>query len=148
MYILLMMILFGGILLFLVSYNRIIFLGVNPYVFIIVSVVIFAGFYIRGRQIFEYDSEGEVLHFRNRDVIPLFKSELNDEFPKYKLQDYTLVNAVVLKKLYVTLTRKTGHPLILKYDVSYLSKKEIIELKISLRRIVKANKKTNRETVA
>jgi len=42
-------------------------------------------FFLRGRQIFEYDSEGEAIHFRNRCLTGLLGRASADEFPKYKL---------------------------------------------------------------
>ncbi|MBP3839404.1 MAG: hypothetical protein J6D35_00375, partial [Chryseobacterium sp.] len=37
-------------------------------------------FYLRGRQIFEYDSDGEALNFKNRNVL-FYQKAISDEFP-------------------------------------------------------------------
>ena len=52
-----------------------------------------------------------------------------------------------LKKLFVKIKSRKGHhqAIILKYDISYLTDKEIKDLKFSLKKIIKANKEANRE---
>lgn len=86
---------------------------------IILPIVLFFIFYLRGRQIFEYNSDGEALHIKNRNVFPLGKA-MNDEFPKYKMLHFEVFDAVVQKRLYVSLSSKKNRHIILKYDISYL----------------------------
>lgn len=110
-------------------------------IFLIIIPVLFAVYiYFRGRQIFEYDSDGEALNFKNRNVTPLLGETASDEFPKYKVQKYEFVNILGIKKLFVTINSKKNHHTTLKYDVSYLTGKEIGDLKISLNKVIKANK--------
>ena len=98
---------------------------------------------MRGRQIFEYDSDGEALNFKNKNVVLFLDKPLSDEFPKYKLKSYEIVNALIFKRLYVTISSKKSNAIILKYDVSYLSKKELNDLKLSLSKVTKNNKTNN-----
>ena len=58
-------------------------------------------FYLRGRQIFEYDSDGEALNFKNRNVL-FYEKAISDEFPKYKLISYEIIDALIFRKLYLT----------------------------------------------
>lgn len=95
--------------------------------------------WFRGRPIFEYDSDGEALNFRNYSPFPfIFKKESRDEFPKYKFHSYELVNMGIAKFLYIKITSRKSAYTILKYEISYLTHREIIDLKISLNKLQKA----------
>ena len=96
--------------------------------------------FLRGRQIFEYDSDGEALNFKNHSIIHFLGKEAKDEFPKYKLVSFEIVNALLFKRLYIRITSKKHKESILKYDISYLTSSEIRDLKLSLQRTIKANK--------
>ena len=96
--------------------------------------------FLRGRQIFEYDSDGEALNFKNHSIIPFLEKEAKDEFPKYKLVSFEIVNALIFKRLYIKITSKKHKESVLKYDISYLTSSEIRDLKLSLQRTIKANK--------
>ena len=96
--------------------------------------------FLRGRQIFEYDSDGEALNFKNHSIITFLGKEAKDEFPKYKLVSFEIVNALLFKRLYIRITSKKHKESILKYDISYLTSSEIRDLKLSLQRTIKANK--------
>ena len=94
----------------------------------------------------DYDSDGEAVNFKNRNIIPFLTKEAKDEFPKYKLISYEVVNAILFKKLFIKIRSKKDHAaIILKYDISYLTIKEIKDLKVSLSKIVKANIEAKRE---
>ncbi|PZU83030.1 MAG: hypothetical protein DI529_13270, partial [Chryseobacterium sp.] len=58
---------------------------------------------------------------------------------------YNIVNGLIFKRLYIYITSKKSHVLILKYDISYLEKKEIKDLKFSLNKVIKANKEVRHE---
>ena len=133
-----------GILLFFVEYYFYnLLLGWEALLLLIIPTLIIVIFYLRGRQIFEYDSDGEALNFKNRNVVLFLDKPLSDEFPKYKLKSYEIVNALILKRLYITISSKKSNAIILKYDVSYLSKKELNDLKLSLSKVTKNNKTNN-----
>ena len=101
-------------------------------------------FYLRGRQIFEYDSDGEALNFKNRNVL-FYQKAISDEFPKYKLVSYEIIDVLILQKLYINVSSKKNKVITLKYDISYLSKKELKDLKFSLSKVIKENQEIKRE---
>ncbi|MGE8555882.1 MAG: hypothetical protein ACN6OB_18330 [Chryseobacterium jejuense] len=129
-----------GIAGFLANKYRFNVLGVESYLMIIVPVLLLIIFHLNGRQIFEYDSDGEALHFKNRNIIPFLNKPLHDEFPKYKLIKYDIINIFFIKRLYITVSSKNNGSTMLKYQVSYLTRKEVNDLKLSLNKVVKANK--------
>ena len=132
---------------FILEKTRLAMFGNESVLFVLLPVVLLILFLVRGRQIFEYDSDGEAVNFKNRNIIPFLSKEIRDEFPKYKILSYEVVNAIVFKKLYIKIKSKKEHhqAVILKYDISYLTDKEIKDLKFSLKKIIKANKEANRE---
>jgi len=132
---------------FILEKTRLAMFGNESILFVLLPVVLLILFLMRGRQIFEYDSDGEAVNFKNRNIIPFLSKEIRDEFPKYKILSYEVVNAIFFKKLFVKIkSRKEHHQaIILKYDISYLTDKEIKDLKFSLKKIIKANKEANRE---
>ncbi|UWX61547.1 hypothetical protein N0B40_04520 [Chryseobacterium oranimense] len=132
-----------GIAAFLLNEYRFHAVGNESYIFLIVPILLLVIFHLNGRQIFEYDSDGEALNFKNRNIIPFLDRPLHDEFPKYKLIKYEIVRIFFIKRLYVTISSKNTGSTILKYEISYLSKKEINDLKLSLNKVVKTNKENN-----
>lgn len=143
---LLLMLLIAGIIGFLLERYKFDILGWESSFLIILPVLLLAIFFIRGRQIFEYDSDGEALNFKNRNIIFFLDKPLNDEFPKYKLMKYEVVNALIFKRLYITISSKKNNATILKYDISYLTKKQLMDLKVSLSKVVRTNQENKRET--
>lgn len=137
-----------GIFLFFTGIFGIDRLGHAKYLLIIVPIVMIIVMYLRGRQIFEYDSDGEALNFKNRNVLPFISHTVSDEFPKYKLLKYEVVNMRLYKKLFITISSKKGHPIVLNYDISYLKNKDIKDLKTSLSRVIKQNQENNRKEAA
>ena len=129
-----------GFVAFLLEHYKYDYLDESAYLFLIIPIIGALIFYFRGRQIFEYDSDGEALNFKNRNVVMFLDKPLTDEFPKYKLLSYEILNAIILKRLYIKISSKKSNMLILRYDVSYLTKKEINDLKFSLSKVIKNNK--------
>ena len=136
-----------GLARFILKKTRLAMFGNESILFVLLPVVLLILFLVRGRQIFEYDSDGEAVNFKNRNIIPFLSKEIRDEFPKYKILSYEVVNAIFFKKLFVKIkSRKEHHQaIILKYDISYLTDKEIKDLKFSLKKIIKANREANKE---
>lgn len=139
---LLMMVIFG-ITAFLLNEYRFHAVGKEGYWLLIVPILMLIIFHLNGRQIFEYDSDGEALNFKNRNIIPFLDRPLHDEFPKYKLIKYEIAGIFFVKRLYITVSSKNSGSAILKYEISYLTGKEINDLKLSLNKVVKANKEKN-----
>lgn len=141
----LIMFLVMGILAYFLEEMKFQILGSEVYLFIVVPSVLLVLFYLNGRQIFEYDSDGEALHFRNRNIIPFMSKPLSDEFPKYKFVKFETLTFLFFKRLYITVNSKSGNT-ILKYEISYLTGKELNDLKFSLNKVTKNNKeKVNNE---
>ena len=129
-----------GIFAFILEKTRLAMFGGEEVLFLIIPFCLLLLFILRGRQIFEYDSDGEAVNFKNRHILPFLGNEARDEFPKYKIISFEIVNALIFRKLYVKIKSKKDHSaIVLKYDISYLSGREIKDLKMSLKKIVKAN---------
>lgn len=110
---------------------------------IIIPVVLGLIFFLRGRQIFEYDSDGEALNFKNRNVL-LYEKHISDEFPKYKLVSYEIIDVLFFRKLFIKVSSRKNKVMTLKYDISYLNKKEVKDLKFSLSKVIKENQEIKR----
>lgn len=128
-----------GIFAFLLEIFKFKILGNEQYLLLIIPCGLYLFFILRGKQIFEYDSDGEAVNFKNRSVIPIFNTKISDEFPKYKVVKYEITTFFFVRRLYITITSKKKNFITLKYDISYLSKKELNDLKFSLNKIVKQN---------
>lgn len=50
------------------------------------------------------------------------------------------MNAIFFKRLYITISSKKQSTTTLKYEISYLTTKEIRDLKISLNKVLKVNR--------
>jgi len=137
--ILLLMFLAAGIGAYILEKYRFNVLGKESLLLVAIPFCTAILYYLNGRQIFEYDSEGEALHFRNRNVFPFLQKSLNDEFPKYKLLKFDIINMFFVKRLYVTISSKNNGTTLLKYEVSYLRRKEIADLRCSLNKVIKIN---------
>ncbi|MBB4805724.1 hypothetical protein HNP38_000996 [Chryseobacterium defluvii] len=144
---LLLMILLAGFAAFFLEEYKFNILGLESYLLIILPIILLSLFYFNGRQIFEYDSDGEALNFKNRNIIPFMSGSMSDEFPKYKLMKYEVVSMFFMKRLYVTISSKNNGSTILKYEISYLTKKEVSDLKISLNKVIKANNEKKVQSV-
>lgn len=132
-----------GIVLFFIEKYKMDFLNSGSYLLILIPLLLLCLLWLRGKQIFEYDSDGETLTFNNYSIVTPFKNQKKDEFPKYKLKNFEVVNFIFFKKVLINIHSKKSHQLILKYDISYLSNKEVKDLKLSLRKVIKANKEEN-----
>lgn len=133
-----------GCIAFVINKFRTRYLGWESIFLILIPFLLLAVFYFRGKQIFEYDSDGEALNFKNRNVMPFLASTLSDEFPKYKLQKFEILNGLVFKRLYIYISSKKSNLLTLRYDISYLNKQELRDLRISLNKVVKQNKESGK----
>lgn len=130
-----------GIIAFILEINKFDIFGNKAWVLLFFPALMFLLLYFLGRPIFEYDSDGEALNFRNSHILYLLsKKNAKDEFPKYKLIKFNIVNALIFRKLYVYISSKKTHVLILKYDISFLNKKQVKDLKFSLNKVMKLNK--------
>ncbi|CAD7813655.1 hypothetical protein CHRY9390_02688 [Chryseobacterium aquaeductus] len=138
----LLMLILIGLIGFLLGKNIFGTLGGLSYLLVVIPLFVFALYYLAGKHIFEYDSDGLVLHFRNRNIVPFLSKEVNDEFPKYKMLSYEIVNFFLIRRLYIKISSKNSGSAVLKYEISYLTNKEVNDLKLSLNKVVKANKES------
>ena len=129
-----------GIIAYVLEINKFDIFGKKAWILLAAPCLLFLLLYLFGKPIFEYDSDGEALNFRNNHILYLLsKKNAKDEFPKYKLLKYNVVNSLIFKRLYVYISSKKSHVIILKYDITYLSKKQVKDLKFSLNKVVKTN---------
>lgn len=119
-------------------------LGLSAWWLLAFGLLILGLVYVRGKHFFAYDSDGEALNFKNSHLFGFFSKPASDEFPKYKLQNFEIVDAVIFRRLYIMVDSKKHNATTLRYDISYLTKKEVSDLKMSLSRVVKANKEKKR----
>ena len=131
---------------FILEVNKFDIFGNKAWILLAIPLMLFLLLYFIGRPVFEYDSDGETLNFRNSHILYLLtKKNAKDEFPKYKLLKFNIVNVLFFKRLYVYISSKKSHVIILKYDVTFLSKKQLKDLKFSLNKVVKINKEVRNE---
>ncbi|TDX83183.1 hypothetical protein [Epilithonimonas xixisoli] len=135
-----------GIIAYILEINKFDVFGNKAWVLLAVPAILFLLLYILGRPVFEYDSDGEALNFRNNHILYLLsKKNAKDEFPKYKLLKFNFVNGFIFRRLYIYISSKKNHVTILKYDISYLSRKQVKDLKFSLNKVIKTNRETRQE---
>jgi len=135
-----------GIIAYILEINKFDIFGRKAWVLLVFPALMSLFLYLLGRPVFEYDSDGEALNFRNNHILYLLsKKNAKDEFPKYKLIKFNLVNVFFFKKLYIYINSKKSHVVILKYDISFLNKKQVKDLKFSLNKVLKLNKENVHE---
>ena len=120
-------------------------LGVSKEWLLIFPFLVLILYTLAGRPIFEYDGDGEALNFKNQLVLPLIRKSASDEFPKYKFLDFEIVNLFIVKRLYVKISSKRKSHITLRYDISYLSNKEICDLRSSLKEVANSKGKNLNE---
>ena len=64
-----------GVTAFFVERYKIDFLGWESYLLLIIPVAMGSLYWTRGKQIFEYDSDGETLTINNYSIVPFFKDQ-------------------------------------------------------------------------
>ena len=134
-----------GISAYILEINELDIFGDKAWILPTIPILLFLLVFSLGRPIFDYDSDGEALSFRNSHILPFMKKSAKDEFPKYKLLKYNIINTFIVKRLYIYISSKKNNVTILKYDISYLSRKQLRDLKMSLNKVIKANRENIRE---
>ncbi|MGB6083961.1 hypothetical protein [Moheibacter sp.] len=119
-----------------------------PYVYIGLFIFLIYLFYKLGHQHVEYSSDGEVLNIKTQDAfwVKYFpRTRLIVDFPKNKLVSFKIKSSFLHKKLELYVTSKRSHSGVAKlsFNITYLNKSEISDLKISLNRILKRNQENN-----
>ena len=91
-----------GLIGYILEINKFDVLGKKAWILLIFPVLLCLLLYVLGKRIFEYDSDGEALNFRNNHILYIFSQKnAKDEFPKYKMLKYNVVNFLIFKRLYV-----------------------------------------------
>jgi hypothetical protein len=97
----------------------------------------------RGLPSFNYDSDGEVLNFTAKEPnFPWLGSLMitHFEFPKRKLARFKIQKLPFRRKLIVHIHSKAGHIKKQSITISYLTRKELRDLKKSLNGVLTKNK--------
>ena len=135
-----------GLIGFVLEINKFNVLGKKAWILVVIPLLLYLLLYLFGKPIFEYDSDGETLTFRNNHIRYIFfKENKKDEFPKYKLLKYNVINFYIFKRLYIYVSSKKNKVIVLKYDVTYLRKNELKDLIFSLNKVVRSNKEIYQE---
>lgn len=93
--------------------------------------------FLRGRQVFEYDSNSDNVIIKNRGVVPFVRTPIYVEIDKSKVTSFS-VRGIFPRQLLLSV-KKNRTVEKLSFDLSYLNQKEVHDLKISLHRILKNN---------
>lgn len=135
-----------GLIGYVLEINKFDVLGKKAWILVVIPLLLYLLLYLFGKPIFEYDSDGETLNFRNNHIRYIFfKENKKDEFPKYKLLKYNVINFYIFKRLYIYVSSKKNKVIVLKYDVTYLRKNELKDLIFSLNKVVRSNKEIYQE---
>lgn len=114
--------------------------------FLVLLFIILIIVYYLGPPIFFYDSLGETTTIKNRTSYPMdiFNSDIKyAEFPKRKIKGFKVVKRWFFKKslrLILQSNKSNSGRTAITYNITYLTKREINDLKISLTDITKENK--------
>ncbi len=111
-----------------------------------IILIVFGIYFHRIAQLFEFDSDGETLNFKNNGV---FFSKFMEyrvkraEFPKGKLIDFSILDLGIFSSLKIIIQskRKKG-PRTYTFNITFLSRKKKRGMKESLRKVVEKNKVT------
>ena len=123
MNILMMIIAITGADIFLTQHNGL-------WVVVLCCVVFFLAHFMV-RLIFEYDSSGEVLVFKNRTIFSRNSREFIHEFPKFLLDDYKILESPVNRKLYIKVKSEKRISL-LQFNISFIGRSNLNKLRLDL----------------
>lgn len=109
-----------------------------------ILLLLFGFYFHRIGQLFEFDSDGETLNFKNNGV---FFSKFMEyrvkraEFPKGKLLDFEVSDYGIYKslKIYISSRRKKG-PRTYTFNITFLNRKKKRGMIDSLNKVVEKNK--------
>ena len=118
---------------------------IEPVYLVVLFLVSIFLFYKIGHQHVEYSSDGEILNIKTQDTFwaKYFpKSRTIVDFPKNKLSSFNVRSNLFQKQLelYVRSKRSQSGLIKLTFNITYLSKNEVSDLKRSLTKIVNRNK--------
>ncbi|MDR1876650.1 MAG: hypothetical protein LBQ84_03405 [Flavobacteriaceae bacterium] len=116
----------------------------NDEIALVASMLILIYLSYLGSPGFRYDSEGETLIFRNDKALPIsfLTKDLQSDFPKRKLKKFNVKYKPLFKKkleIYIYSKRASSGLSKLDFDISYLTKRQVRDLKTSLKKVLKEN---------
>lgn len=150
-YTLLFLGLFGSLLLLVIPIGP--FTDLVPsYVLILIFLFLIWLFHKMGPHQFEYSSDGEVFNIKTQDPywVKYFpRSQKIVDFPKRKLMNYKMSGPFFHRKLnmYISSKRAPNGVAKLSFNITYLSSREISDLKRSLNRNIKRNKQNRAQNI-
>lgn len=109
----------------------------SPFAVLVIVIIIY-----RGLPQFVYDSDGEVLNFTVSEPNLKFLSNLftkHIEFPKRKLDHFKIQSFPFKRRLLIYIRSKDNHLVRQSIGISYLSSRELRDLKRSLEKVVQIN---------
>jgi len=110
--------------------NVLLTVDIGQWLVLLCSILFFL-FHFAVRQIFEYDSSGEVLIFKNKTIFSMNSREFADEFPKYLLDSYKIQESLFDRKLFIKVKGEKRTSL-LQYNISFLGDEKLKRLKLDL----------------
>ena len=148
-YILLILGLFFSILLIFIPISVITRI-IPPYSIVLIFFTSIVFLNKMGHQHIEYSSDGEVLNIKTQDAFwaKYFPStRVFVDFPKHKLVNFKISKSLFQRKLelYITSKRSQNGIAKLSFNITYLNKTEINDLKRSLNKILKKNDQPEEE---
>ena len=146
-YTLLFLGLFFSLLLVLIPISSIVKV-ISPYWLLLIFVLSIIIVKKTGHQQFEYSSDGETITIKTKDPFWSKYFQSNQrliDFPKRKLANYKVKRGIFCRKLELYLISKRSHNNLTKltFNISFLSRGEISDLKRSLNKIYKKNSQKN-----
>lgn len=117
----------------------------HPYTLILIFIVLIWLFKKMGPHQMEYSSDGEVFNIKTQDPywVKYFpRSQKIVDFPKRKLIDYSITGPLFHRKLnmYISSKRAANGVAKVSFNITFLSRREINDMKRSLKRNVKRNR--------
>ncbi len=111
-----------------------------------IILIVFGIYFHRIAQLFEFDSDGETLNFKNNGV---FFSKFMEyrvkraEFPKGKLIDFSILDLGIFSSLKIIIqSKRIKGPRTYTFNITFLSRKKKRGMKESLRKVVEKNNLT------
>ena len=111
-----------------------------------IILIVFGIYFHRIAQLFEFDSDGETLNFKNNGV---FFSKFMEyrvkraEFPKGKLIDFSILDLGLFSNLKIIIqSKRIKGPRTYTFNITFLSRKKKRGMKESLRKVVEKNNLT------
>lgn len=123
---------------------------ISPYYLVLIFLGLIVLAYRYGHQLFDYNSDGEVLNIKTQDAFwakHFPQTRKLTDFPKNKLRDFKIKKGLFNRKLdlFVSSKRSKKGYVKLTFNITFLSRSEVADLRLSLSRMVKRNRENKQE---